>query len=146
MISTQRRPNFTILFAISHHRFEEASANIRMFQLKCCAFANFNSKIITAPRRERKKGDNHRDFCEGFTEFVDFLSVSQILTRDSSMNLTNWPPKGLSWEVSFAPAITVSRYENGGPDTHVAKAEIADGFMQNHVFFIFSQNKIFKFV
>ena len=30
------------------------------------------------------------------------------------MNLTNWPAKELSWEVRFAPAIAVSRYENGG--------------------------------
>ena len=62
------------------------------------------------------------------------------------MNLANWPPKGLSWEVSFAPALAMSWYENGGLDTHVAKAEFADGFVQKYVFFVFSNNKIFKFV
>ena len=46
------------------------------------------------------------------------------------MNLANWPPKGLSWEISFAPAIAVPRYENGGLNTHVAKGEFADGLVQ----------------
>ena len=69
------------------------------------------------------------------------LSISQILTRDSSMNLRNWPPKGLSWEVIFAPAIAVSRYENGGLDTHVAKAEFADGFMHKSDFSYFQITK-----
>ena len=50
------------------------------------------------------------------------------------MNLTNWPPKGLSWEVSFAPAIAVSRYENGGLDRHVAKGYFADSLAQKSIF------------
>ena len=48
---------------------------------------------------------------------------------DSSMKSRNWPPKGLPLEVTFAPAIAVSRYENGGPVTHVAKREFADSFV-----------------
>ena len=39
------------------------------------------------------------------------------------MNYRNWPLKGLSLEVIFAPAIAVARHENGGLDTHVAKSE-----------------------
>ena len=54
------------------------------------------------------------------------------------MNLTNWPPKGFSWEVSFAPAIAVSRYENGGLDTHDAKREFVDGLAQKSFIFYFS--------
>ena len=70
-----------------------------------------------------------------------FANVSQILARDisgtrprndavvpvsrtfrsksvdSSMKSRNWPPKGLSLEVTFAPAIAVSRYENAGSVT-----------------------------
>ena len=75
---------------------------------------------------------------------MKFWSVSQILTRGSSMNLTNWPPKGLSWEVSFAPAIAVSRYGNCGPDTHVAKAEFADNSMQKYDFSYFLYFQITK--
>ena len=62
------------------------------------------------------------------------------------MNMTNWPPKGLSWEVSFAPTIAMSRYENGGLDTHVATPEFTEGFVRKHYFCIFSNNKIIKFV
>ena len=101
----------------------------------------------------------------------EFLSVSQILTKDisghgpqnvavvpvshtfehksvdSSTKLRNWPPKGVSLEVTFAPAIAVARYENGGLDTHAAKGEFADGFVQKYVFvFVFSNNIIFKLV
>ena len=46
------------------------------------------------------------------------------------MNLTNSLPKELIWEISFAHAIAVPRYENGGLDTHVAKGEFADGLVQ----------------
>ena len=50
------------------------------------------------------------------------------------MKSRNWPPKGLPFEATFAPAIAVSRYENGGPLTHVAKREIADSFVQKYDF------------
>ena len=50
------------------------------------------------------------------------------------MKSRNWPPKGLPLEVAFAPAIAVSRYENGGPVTHLAKREFVDSFVQKYVF------------
>ena len=50
------------------------------------------------------------------------------------MNLTNSPPKKLSWEVSFVPAIAILRYENGGLDTHVATPEFAEGFVRKYDF------------
>ena len=53
---------------------------------------------------------------------------------DSSRKSRNWPPKGLPLEVTFAPAIAVARYENGGPVMHVAKREFADSFVQKYDF------------
>ena len=50
------------------------------------------------------------------------------------MKSRNWPPKGLPLEVTFAPAIAVSRYENAGPVTYVAKREFADSFVQKYDF------------
>ena len=99
-----------------------------------------------------------------------FANVSQILSRDisgirpqndavvlvsrtfrsksvdSSMKSRNWPPKRLPLEVTFAPAIAVSRYENGGPVTHVANSELADSFVQRYDFSAFANSKICKFV
>ena len=87
-----------------------------------------------------------------------FANVSQILSRDisgiipqndavvlvsrtfrsksvdSSMKSRNWPPKRLPLEVTFAPAIVVSRHENGGPVRHVANNGFADGFVQKYDF------------
>ena len=60
------------------------------------------------------------------------------------MKLKNSPSKGFSLEVAFAPAIAVSRYENGGPVTHLAKREFADSFVQNYDFKDFANNKIYK--
>ena len=60
------------------------------------------------------------------------------------MKSMNWPPKGLPWEVAFAPAIAVSRYENGGPVTHLAKRGFVDSFVQNYDFKDFANNKIYK--
>ena len=60
------------------------------------------------------------------------------------MKLRNSPPKGFPLEVTFAPAIAVSRYENGGPVTHLAKHELADSFVQNYDFKDFVNNKIYK--
>ena len=34
---------------------------------------SFREKILKAPRLERKNDDNHRDFCECFTKFVNFM-------------------------------------------------------------------------
>ena len=50
------------------------------------------------------------------------------------MKSRNWPPKGLSLEVTFAPAIAVACHEHGGLDSHVAKSEFADNFVQKHDF------------
>ena len=63
---------------------------------------------------------------------------------DSSMKSRNWPPKGLSLEVTFAPTIAVSRYENGGPVTHLAKREFTDSFVQKYDFKDFANSKICK--
>ena len=60
------------------------------------------------------------------------------------MKLKNSPSKGFSLEVAFADAIAVSRYENGGPITHLAKRELADSFVQNYDFKDFANNKIYK--
>ena len=60
------------------------------------------------------------------------------------MKSRNWPPKGLPLEVTFAPAIAVSRYENGGPVTHFAEREFVDSFVQNYDFKDFANNKIYK--
>ena len=65
---------------------------------------------------------------------------------DSSMKSRNWPPKGLPLEVTFAPAIAVSRYENGDSVTHVAKREFGDSFVQNYDFKDFANSKICKSV
>ena len=62
------------------------------------------------------------------------------------MNLTNLPPKRLSWEVSFSPTIAMSRYEHGGLDTHVATPEFAEGFVRKYDFSVFSNNKIINIV
>ena len=53
------------------------------------------------------------------------------------MNLTNSPPKRLSSELSFAPAIAMSQYENGGLDTPVATPEFAEGSVRKYVFWLF---------
>ena len=45
-------------------------------------------------------------------------------------------------EVAFAPAIAVSRYENGGPVTHLAKREFADSFVYKYDFEDFANSKI----
>ena len=68
----------------------------------------------------------------------------QSKSVDSSMKSRNRPPKGLPLEVAFAPAIAVSRYENGGPATHLAKREFADCFVQNYDFKDVANNKICK--
>ena len=60
------------------------------------------------------------------------------------MNPRNWPRKGVSLGVTFAPAIAVSHYENGGLNTHVAKGEFVDSFVQNYDFKDFANNKIYK--
>ena len=60
------------------------------------------------------------------------------------MKLKNSPSKGFPFEVAFAPAIAVSRYENGGPVTHLAKREFADSFVQNYDFKDFANSKICK--
>ena len=60
------------------------------------------------------------------------------------MKLKNSPSKGFPLEVAFAPAIAVSRYENGGPVTHLAKREFADSFIQNYDFKDFANSKICK--
>ena len=60
------------------------------------------------------------------------------------MKSRNWPLEGLPSEVTFAPAIAVSRYENGGPATHLAKREFADSFVQNYDFKDFANSKICK--
>ena len=89
---------------------------------------------------------------------MNFANVSQILSRgisgirprndaeapvshtfrsksvDRFMKSRNWPRQGLSLEVTFAPTIAVSRYENCCLNTHVAKREFADNFMQNYDF------------
>ena len=62
------------------------------------------------------------------------------------MSLMDWPPKRLSWEVSFAPAIAMSRYENGGLDTHIATLEFAESFVRKYDFCAFSNNEIIKFL
>ena len=60
------------------------------------------------------------------------------------MKLKNSPSKGFPLEVAFAPAIAVSRYENGGPVAHRAKREFADSFVQNCDFKDFANSKICK--
>ena len=65
---------------------------------------------------------------------------------DSSMNLTNSLPKRLPLEVTFAPAIGMSRYENGGPITHVATPEFAEGFVRKYDFSAFANSNICKSV
>ena len=95
-----------------------------------------------------------------------FANVSQILSRgisgirpqndavvsvshtfrsksvDSSMKSRKWPPKRVPLEVTFALAIAVSRYENGGPVTHVANSEFAYSFLQKHDFSAFANSTI----
>ncbi len=65
---------------------------------------------------------------------------------DSSMKSRNSPSKGFPVEVAFAPAIAVSRYENGDPVTHVAKREFAKGFVRKYDFSAFANSKICKSV
>ena len=60
------------------------------------------------------------------------------------MKLKNSPSKGFPLEVVFAPAIAVSRYENGGSIAHLAKREFADSFVQNYDFKDFANSKICK--
>ena len=57
------------------------------------------------------------------------------------MKLRYSSSKGFPMEVPFAPAIAVSRYENGGPVTHLAKREFADSFVQNYDFKDFANSK-----
>ena len=100
-----------------------------------------------------------------------FANVSQILSRDisgirpwndavvpvsrtfrsksvdSSMKLRNSPSKGFPLEVAFAPAITVSRYENGGPVAQCyacCKAWICWQFRTKVWFKNFANSKICK--
>ena len=68
----------------------------------------------------------------------------QSKSVDSSMKSRNRPSKGLPLEFTFAPTITVSRYENGDSVTHVAKREFADSFVQNYDFKDFANSKICK--
>ena len=65
---------------------------------------------------------------------------------DSSMKSRNWPSKRLPLEVTFAPAIAMPRYENGGPITHVATPEFAEGFVRKYDFSAFANSKICKSV
>ena len=60
------------------------------------------------------------------------------------MKLKNSPSKGFCLEVAFAPAIAVSRYENGDSVTHVEKGEFDDSFVQNYDFKDFANSKICK--
>ena len=54
MIFDVGRPQSAILSASFDYQFQEASRNIRFFQLKCRTVNQFMTKIITAPRREQK--------------------------------------------------------------------------------------------
>ena len=59
MIFDVGRPQSAILSASFDYQFQEASRNIRFFQLKCRTVNKFMSKIITAPRREQKNELGH---------------------------------------------------------------------------------------
>ena len=69
------------------------------------------------------------------------FQVFRRLSRGTVNEFDEFASKKLSWEVSFAPAIAMPRYENGGLDTHVATPEFAGGFVRNMIFVYFQITK-----